>query len=78
MNRPLFLRLAVCAALLASAPSLSAQTYPLGPEDGISFDQVGFDFGGGFAYPYSAWGGLWIRPSTFCERAPMSRGYINV
>lgn len=68
---------AVLAAVLVGV--LPAQTsVPLGPENGLQFDQVGFDFGGGFAYPYSAWGGLWVDPSTLCETVPLQRGFLNV
>jgi len=70
---------ALASALLFSSARLDAQPFfPLEPDDGIAFDQVGFDFGGGFAYPFSAWGHFHVDPSVFCERAPLKRGYINV
>ena len=80
MRRQSLLTLAaLSAALVPLANRLPAQpVINLGPDDGIGFDQVGFDFGGGFAYPYSHWGGLWVRPSTLCERTPLRRGFINV
>ena len=47
---------ALIAALLVPSSRLEAQPFfPLEPDDGIGFDQVGFDFGGGFFYPFSAW-----------------------
>lgn len=51
---------------------------PLGPAHGVSFDQVGFDFGGGLAYPFSPTGRLQVRLTTLCESMEQKRGYINV
>ncbi|MEZ5362211.1 MAG: hypothetical protein R2748_07675 [Bryobacterales bacterium] len=71
---------ALCLAslMLASLPLAAQPTINLGPEDGVSFDQIGFDYGNGFAYPFSHWGGMWVAPGTLCESSPIQRGYINV
>ncbi|MCB1021171.1 MAG: hypothetical protein KDC27_14665 [Acidobacteria bacterium] len=73
---PRAIRLALL--MLAALPLAAQPTISLGPEDGISFDQIGFDYGNGFAYPFSHWAGMWVAPGTLCESSPIQRGYINV